>query len=129
MGRSVYTPSETEVAIYASFDSEDEYEWNDAIDVLVEQLEAAYPSVGSDSGWIGREARVVASSRLARITVSEYCGCVAVCIVPEGANEALACRWARQVAPRFETIVASAFGNTMRRLGTFSNGEAVYQRA
>ena len=64
MGRSVYTPSETEVAIYASFDSEDEYEWNDAIDVLVEQLEAAYPSVGSDSGWIGREARVVASSRL-----------------------------------------------------------------
>jgi len=128
MGRSVYVPSETEVVVYTSFEGED-YDWDDSINYLVEQLEEAFPSVGADQGWIGREGRVVASSRLVRITVSEYCGCVAVCIVPEGAYEALARRWANQVEREFKGIVANAFGQTYVKVGTFSNGEAVYQRA
>ena len=126
MGRSVYVPSRAEVVAYASFDG-DQDDWFDQIEYFVDELERAFPSVSADSGWMGREGKVVASNRFARIVVAEYCGCVSLSIVPEG-YDALSEAWARRVGPRFNKIVESVFGSRFNKVGTFSNGEAVFER-
>jgi len=88
---------------------------------------AHYPSVWTSDGWIGREDRIVAMNRYARFGLSEYCGCIAYWVVlrddidPD--LEGLAQRWFDQIEAKFEQRFA-----TLVRLGTFSNGEAIYRR-
>lgn len=129
MGRSVYVPSRAEVVAYVGVESDlEQDDWEYLVDELVLGLEAAFPSVGADSGWMGNEGRVIASNRYARFVIADYCGLMSVSIVPEG-YDALSEAWARRVAPRFNRIVESIFGARYNRLGSMSNGEGVFERA
>lgn len=121
MARSVSYPSGAHVA-FAHFDIEDEFDWTYIVEDYVDVLLRDYPSVGTDSGWIGREDRVVASNRHARFGISEYCGLVAYWVLPEEDSN-IASHWVDQIADRFTNAFSS-----LRKVGTFSNGEAVFEK-
>jgi hypothetical protein len=122
MGRSVSTPSEAVQTAFASTDIDDEYDFRDAIDNLKGVAQHRMPSLYSCDEWIGREDHAILQNDHAYIGVSEYCGLVAVWVVPK--DGALAEHWCSQINLR---PLAECFGQGLRRQGTFSNGEAIFQ--
>lgn len=167
MGRSVSYPSNAQVITFKSFHgapcdcsdatsalSEEDVaecedcggsgwidgfsDFDDLIEDFREYLKTLFPSVEQADSWIGREDHVLASNKLARFGMSEYCGLVSYWIVPneyEGSNpdepyyssnrdiSALSQRWVSQVADKF----VAAFGE-LSKIGSMSNGEGVYRR-
>lgn len=126
MGRSVSVPSEASDVAYASFecDCEDDasYLFQDAIGNLREIAMKKYPSLSKADRWIGRENHVVLENRYCSITVSEYCGLVAVAIVPS-AGYSLSDSWCNKVNLQ---PLAECFGQALRSAGRFSNGEQMF---
>lgn len=102
-------------------------DWDDIVEHFRASVLRHYPSTWAADKWIGRENRVVAMNAHACFGLSEYCGCIAYWVVlrkdiPMG-EEGLAQGWFNQIETKFEQRFA-----TLTRLGTFSNGEAIYQR-
>lgn len=143
MGRSVSYPGGAHVA-YAHWDAgwiaDDGDPTSGQIDELVaqddwqfivedyrEKILANYPSTWITSGWIGREDQIVAKNRHASFGISEYCGCIAYWVVLrediDADRQGLAESWFNRVGPKFEERFV-----TLVHLGTFSNGEAIFQR-
>lgn len=127
MGRSVAVPSYASAVAYTTFepsDPDDNWDWECAVDDLKAEAKNRYPSLEPVEAWIGNEIRVVMRNRHARITVSEYCGCVAIAVVPNDSDNALSLRWASQVNVE---ALAEAFGGTLlRSIGHASNGEQFF---
>ena len=139
MSRSVSTPSGAAVVVFAAMDttaSHDEqgqydeegmqFEWDNCIDNLRDSLTARYPSLSKCDRWLGREDHGILSNRHATVTVSEYCGLVAVCLVPT--DEPMAGHWCEQIEPGFRKVVGEVFGGTLRKVATASNGEAFFEQ-
>lgn len=128
MGRSVSYPRGALVAFTHIDDEMDYLDWQDMLDSERDYVQSLWPSFEPADHWRGREDHVIARNRLVEFGMSEYCGLVAYWLVPrddlESAGlEALAETWIARVAPRF----LKTFG-TLRKIGTFSNGEAVFER-
>lgn len=111
--------------------------WDDNMANLSSALCAAFPSLRKPpkDRWIGDENHVLLENSLAAVTVSEYCGLVAVCLVPERRDayglieqDPLSVRWTASVEARFRKIVAETFGIELAKMGTFGNGEAVFEQ-
>lgn len=122
MARSVSTPSEASDVAYATFEGDD---FSDAIAEMQVIARRKYPSLSPCDRWLGRENHAVLENKYCSITVSEYCGLVAVAIVP-GSGYSLSDSWCSKV--NLEPLVA-CFGQALRKQGTFSNGEAIFQPA
>jgi hypothetical protein len=125
MGRSVSVPSEASDVAYASFECEDaydDYSFREAVEGMQYQAMKKYPSLSKADRWIGRENHVVLENKYCSITVSEYCGLVAVAIVPS-AGYSLSESWCNKV-----NLVhfAEFFGQPLRSAGRFSNGEQIF---
>jgi hypothetical protein len=119
MGRSVSCPSNA-VAVFEQFEGDsDDWQWY--VEDLRYRAKALFPSLQSDSEWIGREDRAFASNQHAYVGVSEYCGLVAIWLVPRDEDCPLAQHWVEQVAAKFE----AEFGSMVRH-GSMSNGQGVY---
>lgn len=127
MGRSVSYPSGALVAFTHIEDDMDYHDFQDMLESEREYAISLWPSLYEADHWRGREDHVIATNSLVEFGISEYCGLVAYWLVPredlEPSLEAFAQRWIDQVAPRF----LRTFG-TLRKIGTFSNGEAVFER-
>jgi len=139
MGRSVSTPSGTDWVLYLHPDIEDEWQFRDFIEDIRETLKADHPELENCEEWPGREDHAILESGDCYIGVSEYCGLVALwglpkepdqdyepeCPLEAVAEEAL--HWSR-----IQAIEASArkyWGEgSLRKIGTFSNGEAVFEK-
>jgi len=109
--------------------------WDDDMVNLSAALQRAFPSLRKADRWLGREDHVVLENNLAAVTVSEYCGLVAVCLVPERRDayetrddDPLSVQWIASAEARFRKIVAETFGIELAKLGTMSNGEGVFKR-
>lgn len=109
--------------------------WDDDMLNLSSALRAAFPSLCEADRWLGREDHVILENSLAAVTVSEYCGLVAVCLVPERWNaygliedDPLSVCWIALIEARFRRIVADTFGTELRHIATASNGEAFFER-
>lgn len=125
MGRSVSYPTNAVVA-YSTFEGEDADDFRfEVIEAFRGVIADMYPSAYECDRWIGREDHAVMENGHAYFGVSEYCGLVAYWVVAKdyADSEALADRWVASIAKRFQ----ATFG-TLRRLGTFSNGEGVFQQ-
>lgn len=91
--------------------------WDDDIMNLSDKLRDAFPSLTKCDRWLGRgnsEDHAILENRHAAVSVSEYCGVVAVCLVPEPRSEyesspMIAHHWCAQVEAKFRKIVAEAF--------------------
>lgn len=106
----------------------DEDNFQNDVGWVTEYMQELWPSLYPVDRWVGREVHVVLENRLVEVSVSEYCGLVALCIAPRsdlsdyGDNtRGLGIRWAESVSERFRRTFGS-----YAKLGTFSNGESVY---
>lgn len=129
MGRSVSYPSGATVAFMDLSDDEGEIDFDYYREWAREVAQEFWPSMWEeDREWRGREDKVLCRNRLVDFGWSEYCGLAAFWMIPRGdletaGQEALAEHWIKTVEPRFR----KTFG-TLRKIGTFSNGEGVYER-
>jgi len=132
MGRSVDYLSRSQKVVYIpfevenEFDSEFEWDWfyEDLINILCEK----YPSLYTvKNKWDGRETRIILENDLCQIGLSEYCGLVSVSIRVNEYYEYynIAESWINRI--NFERVLNERF-NTLRKIGTFSNGESVYEK-
>lgn len=127
MARSVSYPRGALVAFSYLDEEMDYFDFQDFLESEREYVSSLWPSLHAADHWRGHEDHVLAANSLVEFGISEYCGLVAYWLVPredlEPSLEAFAQRWIDQVSPRF----LKTFG-TLRKLGTFSNGEAVFER-
>lgn len=124
MARSVSIPTGAALVAYADASELDpDFGWQDAINNLHWVAKKRFPSLAPCDRWIGREDRAVLENDLAFLTVSEYNGLVAVCIVPKDKR---GITWARKI--RGIESLAECFGPALISNGRFSNGEQVFIR-
>jgi hypothetical protein len=132
MARSVSYPSNAAQVVYAAFECDDpedaQYTWDDAVDYMQEFAIEKFPSLCRTDRWLGREDRVVLENSLACITVSEYCGLVAIAVVPHDDTDrpGLCQRWADTI--NIEQL-AACFGTPLISKGRASNGEQFFTPA
>lgn len=101
------------------------------IDDVRTGLSERFPSFQKADSWIDREIHCIAENDHCQVCISEYCGLVALGIVPTGLWQScyappseLSRAWAaKHVAPFLQT----RFGE-LKKLGTASNGESFYYR-
>jgi len=141
MGRSVSYPSEAVVAFQdvSSFGFTDEdgdlteaydegqgaQDWEWFIEQLIEDAGEIWPSLFESDRWLGNEDHVLMENNHVCFGVSEYCGLVAVWIVVQEVCDypGLAEHWIEQAKDKF----IAKFGE-LQKIGTFSNGEGVYEK-
>lgn len=84
-----------------------------------------WPSFQEESYWPSREVHVIAANDAAEISVSEYCGCVAICLAPRD----IAKGFAKRIAASFYRHITKCFKScALQPLGTMLNGETAYRR-
>lgn len=137
MSRSVETVGENVVCFDAT-GCEDNNDLDGIISWVMSALQKRYPSlVNVQNKWVEypyNENRIILENDHVQISVSEYCGCGAfsVFVQPEldeywPYNTNLAEAWLTQCWGGVrKTVLANVAG--LRRIATFSNGEAVYER-
>lgn len=141
MGRSVSTPRNAAVKVYLDYESEGEYDdhdlhqmqWEDFVECVTSVISKRYPSLCEADGWIDREDRIILRNSHGIVTVSEYCGCVAICLTPDdeypNRNPEISRAWCEQVSRGFQETIEKSFPDwAMQKLGTMSNGESVFQK-
>lgn len=145
MGRSVNYLNNAEVVIYfltpESNNEDGEYDgflsqlnWDDLVDNLTAKIKAKLPSYTIEKNkWGNNETRIILSNNLCDIGISEYCGLVSLSVAPlnnsYNISESLAIHHANQIEKTLQKIVDDLTGQRLNKIGTFSNGEAVFKLA
>lgn len=131
MGRSVSTHRHAEATFYTHFDCEDEYdsqyEWDNFVECIQDMLKEKYKSFDECDRWMHREEHIILESQVAEVSISEYCGLVAICLAPRDPDNALHLGWCGQVSKGFHDVLGKHF-NGLRKVGSFSNGEELFER-
>jgi hypothetical protein len=143
MGRSVSSPSGEGFNLYLQFDNLSEYEedvyleWEWFTEGLVEQIQVRYPSLETVDRWVDREDHAYLENNQVVIGISEYCGVVCLWgrLLSDHAQRdcwryedgrALAYRNLENISRGLEKLLGDRI---LRRIGSFSNGESVYEKA
>lgn len=120
MGRSVSTHRHAVATAFIQHEG-DQDDWFDFIDNLRDTLTSRYPTLSNADRWQDREDHIIMDNRMCEVSVSEYCGLVAVCLAPQDPDSALCIGWCERAADGFRKLIESNYGG-LRRVGTFSNG-------
>ena len=116
-------------------------DWDDFVGTISDAIKAKYKSFEDvKNEWDGRETRIILRNTFAEIGISEYCGCASLSIrVRDDLGE-----WYRDkdITALGENWVDNAWDGILKtldtkaswlkrlnRIGGFSNGESVYERA
>lgn len=124
MGRTVSYLSGATMRVYVETDVIFEEEmWHEDIESLRELIIGSFPSFEREDRWGGREDFIILENRLCEIAVSEYCGlvCISGRALPE--HIGLGENFLKHVEKMLEEQVS-----TLRKVGVFSNGEAIFER-
>lgn len=135
MARSVSTHCHAVAVHYITFTPEDpedsQYEWNSFIEDLQENvIPEMFSSMSKCDRWKGREDRIIMENQRFEISVSEYCGLVAICLAPldpyNGLDVGAACAAGRS----FNRKLTKYFpDSSLVSQGHASNGEQFFQLA
>lgn len=129
MGRSVSVPHYAEAVAYAAIDPDNVEDFeSEVIDPLRYALKKAFPSLHDDNEWLDREDHVILRNRLGLFGISEYCGLLAIWIVPADEDSNLSAPWCARAEAKLGAVVADVFGQRLRRVATASNGEVFFER-
>lgn len=116
----------------AEYAFQDEFEYG--LEDFQRQILEAFPSASTCDELLDREDHAIAENRFAYFGVSEYCGLIAMWVAAKEGPwygdpgwEALRDRWLSQVQQRFRKAANGCFGQGLYKVGTFSNGEAIFQ--
>lgn len=132
MGRSVSRPSGSFAVAYEhlEYDEDDAtMQWECYLEDVVSKARKLAPSFSECDTWPDREDHAILENEFAYLGLSEYCGLVCIWLLPKegddyGDNQAgLRAHWLDQIEAKFHKV----FG-TLNKVGTFSNGEAVFSR-
>lgn len=135
MARSVdYLNGAQAVAYLSAHDIDDPWQWDLFQEDITERLKSLFPSLEDCDSWAssydGGENHFVLENGHAEIAIAEYCGLVSVSLRAKedtgdysSDTSGLALRWVEQVKDKFLSI------GDLRKVGTFSNGEAVFETA
>ena len=135
MGRSVSYPHNAVAVTYRELDTDESVDefiaqenWDDLVDWIRETAQKQWSSFSLCDTWLDKEDHAILENGHAYLGVSEYVGIVSVWLVPKddryGNYQPLAHCWCEQIADKFK----KTFG-TFNRIGTFDNGESVYERS
>jgi hypothetical protein len=116
----------------------DEYEDGRlVVEDIQETIKSNYPDFENSKRWDGRETSIILTGYGVEIGLSEYCGLATLsvrvdqyvldyCDTDEEAEEAerTALNWIRD-----NWDECSKYWNQYRKIGTFSNGESVFEKA
>lgn len=131
MGRSVDYLKNAKTVIYCHIDSEDDYAFSDFFENVKAEMQDKYPSLDTCERWDGDETRIFLESSLVEIGISEYCGLISISVRANeysGANESLAENWINKTEKGIQKICAN-YSETLKKVGTFYNGESLYEKA
>lgn len=136
MGRSVnYLSRAAHVAYFDVSYMEDSYEWDDFKDNITSALTDKYPSLSEETRkWDNNETQIILENTHCEIGLSEYCGLASLSIrVYESDYNwdklGLAAQWIDKVWPNMLSLLRANVGaDQLSRIGTFSNGESIYQK-
>ena len=100
-------------------------------------LQEKFPSLTERDRWEDREDHIFAENQHCEISVSEYCGLVAVCIRAKdcggdgnGSSSGLHTGWTNAAVKGFRDCLHKAYsGCALRSLGSASNGEQFFELA
>ena len=134
MARSVSTPCD---AVEIAYQDVSEYDWETFqwfLEDIQTHAKSLWPSFRNCDRWLDREDHAILENALCYLGVSEYLGLASIWLVPKAYPDSgyfsgneyiypLAVNWISRIAPTFHT----AFGQ-YRKVGTFSNGESIYER-
>jgi hypothetical protein len=134
MGRTVSTPYNVQETAYQDVTKHDHDSFQWWLEDITEYAKSLWLSFCGCDKWLDREDHAILENNLCYLGVSEYCGLVAIWLVPkENPNDGyfssepnilpLAENFINRIAPNFH----KAFGQ-YRKIGTFSNGEAIYEK-
>lgn len=130
MGRSVSTHRNAVETIYLHSvvsDDAESYEWDYFIEDIRSILSNRYPSFSECERRQDREERIILENKRAEVSVSEYCGLVAVCLAPLDPYNQLDQGWCDRVSKSFRDTLHKAYpSSALHKLGRFSNGEGVF---
>jgi hypothetical protein len=135
MGRSVSFANDSVHVEYATFEAEDgcdpQWEWDYATEDFQTLVLEAFPSARKSDHWCGREDRALAENSFAYFGVSEYCGLVSMWVAPKDdeTHIGLRDRWIDSIGAKFAKVAGNCFGQSLKQVGRFSNGEALFQPA
>jgi len=151
MGRSVDYLSNAEYVIYFKADwinaedEEGEYDeflsqlnWDDFKENLTSSICHKLKSYYEIEEWDGRETKIFLKNELAVIGISEYCGLYSLSIrarddefygYRDGYKENLGKHHCQQVRKTLEKCLIGSGADLLNRIGTFSNGVGVFEKA
>jgi hypothetical protein len=141
MSRSVNVPSGSAGVIYFPFgDVPEENMFQDLVCNLRCIICAADSRFYIAEGYMGREGKIIAKSNIAFMVLSEYCGLCSLAIVPnDEADEEVweplkknwedfSNEWSSTFIDKLRDILLKNGWDIYKKIGTFSNGEGVFQR-
>lgn len=127
MSRSVSYASGAKAVCYRDVSDIDvDFGWDDFKDDLRSIGKANWASFYDSDVWVGREDKAILENKFAYIGVSEYCGLASVWLVAKDddyVNPNIRDAWIDRISAKFDKV----FGELVK-VGTFSNGESVYQK-
>jgi len=132
MGRSVSTHRHAVATVYLSPEFEDHDDaFRDFLDDLRSNvLPEVFPSLCECDRWMDREDHVIMENGRCEVSVSEYCGLVAICLAPLDPYNNLDTAWCERAANNFEKKINKMFGKSaLHSVGRGSNGEQFFQVA
>jgi hypothetical protein len=134
MGRSVSYLPNAQAVVYFQFDEEEHVLFDYLIEDIQEHVIGLYPKFETTDEWVG-ENNVILRDGVVEIAIAEYCGVVSLSArmdetdtaylssketlaLEEDAVEWVDKHFSRAVKPWAQ----------MKKIGSFSNGEAVYEQ-
>jgi len=136
MGRSVNYLSNADLVLY--FDGsflENEFDWEDFKSNLIYKIKKKLKSYNECDKWDGNETRIFLENELAEIGLSEYCGLCSLSVrvrdddYDEYFKEGIAKRHIKQIEKSLVKCLENTGVEILNRLGTFSNGCGVFEKA
>jgi hypothetical protein len=132
MGRSVDYLNRAQHVSYFEWPSyecdEGEQHYEDSewvIDCIQESIKSEYPEFYNEDKWDGRETHIILSGYGVEVGLSEYCGLATLSIRVEDDTSDEVEDIEAWIDVNWDNI--SLGYNMYRKIGTFSNGEAIYE--
>jgi len=125
MGRSVSYPAGAVAVGYRDVSDMDQWDWTNFEEWIEDTAQECWPSLDHCDEWLGREDHALLENSHCYIGVSDYCGLAAIWLVykDDGEYPQLAEAWTFQIKDKFEKMYSD-----FRKIGTFSNGEAIFEK-
>ena len=109
-----------------------EFDWDDFKSDLTANLKKLLPSLDDCESWDGRETRIFLENGFCEVGIAEYCGLISVSFRwhqnAEYQSEPLFENWFDKIQSKIDTMLKDNF-SSLNKIGTFSNGECIYEQA